>query len=70
MILTVRVKNDAYDMRDRLAYLPPEYFDFTGTVMKNPSWVGEDSFCLSTGDPNWKFRIIEKDSIICGWKHN
>ena len=31
-------------------------------------WVKDDSFCLSTGNPDFPFRVIEKERIVCGWQ--
>ena len=39
-----------------------------GEVVPNPVWVSADSFCLSTGNPQFPFRIIAKEDIICGWE--
>jgi hypothetical protein len=65
--LTIRVKNDMYDRRDRVAYYVPPYHDYTGEIYPNPKWVKDDSFCLTTGDEQFPFRIINKESIIHGW---
>ena len=72
MILTVRYKNYAYAIRDRYAkYLHiPEYFDYTGVVLPNPKWVKDDSFCLSSGAGKYDFRVLLKENVICGWKHD
>jgi hypothetical protein len=48
----------------------PEYFDYTGVVLPNPKWVKDDSFCLSSGDGKLDFRILSKENVICGWRHN
>jgi hypothetical protein len=65
--LTVRVRNDEYDRRDRVAYYVPPYHEYTGEVYPNPPWVKEDSFCLTTGDSQFPFRVISKENIIHGW---
>ena len=70
MRLRVRVENLLYKVRDRYAssmYIP-EYHDYEGEVYPNPKWVGDDSFCLTTTDKQFSFRVLQKDSIICGWK--
>lgn len=71
MKLTVRYKNYVYAIRDRYAsYLHiPEYFDYTGTVLPNPKWVKDDSFCLAYGPGQYDFRILKKENVICGWRH-
>jgi hypothetical protein len=48
----------------------PEYFDYTGVVLPNPKWVKGDSFCLSSGDGKLDFRILSKENVICGWRHD
>ena len=72
MKLTVRYKNYAYAIRDRYAsYLNiPEYFDYTGEVLTNPKWVGNDSFCLRYGAGKYDYRILKKENIIHGWRHD
>lgn len=66
--LRVRVGNPTYGHRSRYAYRIPQYNDYEGTVIPNPVWVSPDSFCLSTGNPQFPFRIIAKEDIICGWE--
>ena len=72
MILTVRYRNYVYEIRDRYAkYMHiPEFFDYTGVVLPNPKWVGNDCFCLSSGTGKYDFRILQKENVICGWKHD
>jgi len=65
--LTVRVRNDMYDRRDRYGYHIPEFNEYTGELYPNPPWVKGDSFCLTTGDTQFSFRIIAKESIVHGW---
>ena len=65
--LKVRVANDAYARRDRLGYYVPEYHEYVGELYPNPKWVSSDSFCLTTGDEQFPFRIISKENIIHGW---
>lgn len=71
MILTVRMANPIYYMRKAYAsYVPvPEYNDYTGAVLPNPKWVGNDSFCLSSGTGKYDFRVLKKENIIHGWLH-
>ena len=66
--LRVRVKNAMYDKRDRYGYHIPEFNEYEGEVVPNPKWVGADSFCLSTGNPAFPFRVIDKEAIECGWQ--
>ena len=68
MTLRIRMKNTMYDRRDAYAYHIPEYNEYEGEIVPCPKWVSSDSFCLSTGDPQFPFRILCKDDIICGWE--
>ena len=72
MILTVRMKNPVYHMRNAYAsYVQvPEYNDYIGSVLPNPKWVKDDSFCISSGTGKYDFRILKKDNIICGWRYD
>ena len=45
------------------AYVP-EVQNYTGNVIPNPSWVPADSICLTTGDPQFAFRVIKKEMIV------
>lgn len=71
MILTVRMANPIYYMKDSYAsYVDvPEYHEYTGEVLPNPKWVGKDSFCLRSGSGRYDFRVLKKDNIIHGWLH-
>jgi len=66
--LRIRVKNSMYERRDRFAYPIAEYNEYEGEVAPKPKWVGEDSFCLTTGDAKFPFRVLSKDDILCGWE--
>lgn len=37
---------------------------YTGKVLPNPRWVGPDCICLSTGQTQFPFRVIDLDRII------
>ena len=69
MHITVRMKDPLYDVRDR--YSPscniPEYNDYTGNLVPRFPWLDNNWFVLTTGDKDAPFRILHKDSIICGW---
>jgi hypothetical protein len=69
MHITVRIKDPRYDIRDRYARSCniPEYNDYTGNIVPRFSWLDDNWFVLTTGDKNAPYRIIHKDSIICGW---
>ncbi len=71
-ILTVRMRNPLYEKRHLYVQNIPEYYDSTGEVLpppKCPTWIGDKRFCLSTNDRKFKFRVLEKENIMCGWLH-
>jgi hypothetical protein len=68
MALKIRVTNPMYDRRKVYAFPVAEYNDYVGEIVPNPSWVKDDHFCLSTGNPQFPFRILEKERIVCGWQ--
>jgi hypothetical protein len=65
--LRVRVRNSQYDRRHRYGYHIEEFNEYEGEVIPNPKWVKDDSFCLTTGDSQFPFRVIDKENIIHGW---
>jgi hypothetical protein len=67
--IKIRYKNAQYEIRDRYAsYMHiPEYYDYEGIVVDKPKHVKDDSFCLRYGSGRYDFRILKKDSVICGW---
>ena len=38
--------------------------EYSGKVVPNPKWVSSDCICLSTGDTQFPFRIIERERIL------
>ena len=67
MWMRVKVKNVLWDRRGEYAFPIREFNEYEGTLIEKPNWVGEEQFCLSTGDKRFPFRVIEKDAISCGW---
>ena len=69
MRLTVRMKDPRYDVRHRYATccVIPEYNDYTGDLVPRFPWLDDNWFVLTTGDKDAPFRILHKDSIVCGW---
>jgi len=66
--LRVCVKNALYDKRHLYGYQLNEFNEYEGEVIPNPRWVKDDSFCLTTGDPQFPFRVIVKEQIMHGWQ--
>lgn len=69
-LMTVKIKSSMHDRRDRYAYHISEFVEYTGRLIPNPKWVTSDSFCLTTDDPAFPFRIIQKESIECAWVYS
>ena len=41
-----------------------EFNEYTGQVLPNPKWVTSDSICISTGNTQFPFRIIDRERIV------
>jgi len=41
-----------------------EFTTYVGAIIQNPKWVADDCICLSTGDRQFPFRVIEKALIV------
>jgi hypothetical protein len=65
--LRIRVRNPMYANRHRYAHVVREFNEYEGEVYPRPRWVGEEYFCLTTGDVNFPFRTVAKDNIVDGW---
>jgi hypothetical protein len=63
-MITVKVKNVLWNRRQAYAFPMQEFNYYTGEVVPNPRWVNDDHFCLATGDPQFPFRVIEKDRVV------
>ena len=72
-IVTVKVRNSLYDMRDRYAngYVGPEYNEYTGTVV-HEKWYGDDKIGLTTDMPHFPVRVLSLANIVevSGAKHD
>jgi hypothetical protein len=66
--LRVVVRHPLYDRRSIYGYHIPETVEYEGEVVPNPKWVTADSFCLTTGDAQFPYRVIDKESIVHGWQ--
>lgn len=62
--VTVKVKNPLWERRSAYAYPIAEFQSYTGTVLPSPRWVGQDQLCLSTGDPSFPFRVIDRNRVV------
>jgi len=41
-----------------------EFSEYTGKILPNPKWISSDVICLSTGDTQFPFRIIDRERIV------
>jgi len=62
--VTLTVKNPLWGNRSAYASPMAEFQTYTGTVVPNPSWVGADQLCLSTGTVQFPFRVLDRDRIV------
>ena len=64
--VTIKVRNPMYGSRHRYAnYMSvPEFSEFTGVVMRGHKAIGPAQIGLNTGDPQFKMRVIDLDSIV------
>jgi hypothetical protein len=53
-----------YEVRDRYFFYVPEFEEFTGQVVKNPSWLDDDYITMTTGNPTVPLRMIRKDTVL------
>ena len=63
--VTLKVKNVLWPSRDRYAsYVRiPEFNVYTGTLMSE-RWFAPNEIGITTGDPNFPFRRIDKERIV------
>ena len=61
--VTLKVRNNLYPKRHLYSFHVPEYNTYSGVVVASPKWAA-NAICLSTGEPKFKFRVIQKDSIV------
>lgn len=65
MNVTLRVRNVNADYASRYASgVILEETEYTGMIVPNPKWVSSDIICLSTGDTQFPFRIIDRTRIV------
>lgn len=62
---TLRVYNPLYERRHLYAsYMNiPKFYLYAGVIVNNPTWVANDSICMTTEDPHYPMRIIPKKYI-------
>jgi hypothetical protein len=62
-MITVKVRNPLWNKRHLYAYPIQEFNYHTGELVPNPRWCNEDQFCLTTGNPAFPFRVIDKNDV-------
>lgn len=61
--MLVRVSNPEFLRQDVWFFTQPEYFEYQGDEVQL-KWVGEHELALTTGNPEWPVRVIQRDRII------
>ena len=64
-IVTVKVRNSLYDVRDRYAngYVGPEFNEYTGIVV-HEKWYGDDNIGLTTDMKHFPVRVLSLANIV------
>jgi hypothetical protein len=61
--MLVRVRNPEYARRGVWFFDQPEYFEYSGLEVR-VKHVSALELALTTGDPEWPVRVIQRDRII------
>lgn len=61
IVITLRVKNNIHNKGS--AYIP-DGASYTGNIVPNPKWLDDDHICLTTGEPWFPVRMIQKAHIV------
>ena len=61
--VTIRVR-DARNASVFASGVVREFNQYSGTILPNPKWVGNDSICISTGLAHFPFRVIDRERIV------
>ena len=59
----VKVKNVLWDKRDAYAFPIPEFNYYEGEIVYQ-KWFGTSQIGLTTDEPDFPFRVIEKSNIV------
>ena len=60
-MITLRVKTNIAVKGS--AYIP-DVASYTGNIVPNPKWLGDDHICLTTGETWFPVRMIRKIDIV------
>lgn len=64
LMQTVRIRNPMYQVKDRYFFYVPEFEEFTGELVPNPSFLDDDYVTMTTGNQVVPLRMIRKDTIV------
>jgi len=62
-VVTIRVR-DARNAAVFAAGVINPINEYTGQILPNPKWIASDAICVSTGDSQFPFRVIDRDRIV------
>jgi hypothetical protein len=62
--MLVRVGNPQHARAGVWFFTQPEYFEYSGELVKNLKGTGPDQLCLTTGNPEWPVRVIQRRLIL------
>lgn len=60
-MITLQVKHNIFN---KGASNTPDIEEYTGDIVPNPKWLGDDHVCLTTGEDWFPFRMIKKSNIV------
>lgn len=61
--MRVRVRNTQANRPGIWFFDQPEYFEYEGDEVR-PKWVSAEELALTTGNPEWPVRVIQRSLII------
>jgi hypothetical protein len=61
--VTIRVR-DPRNAKVFASGVVTSYHEYSGKILPNPKWVGQDSICISTGLAHFPFRVIDRERIL------
>jgi hypothetical protein len=61
---TIKIRNPLYGVRDRYFCYIPEFLEYTGTIVANPSWLDKDYITMTSGNQISPLRLIRKEHLV------
>jgi hypothetical protein len=61
--MKVVIRSPYHATLDRYACVMPEFYTFFGDEVPAPKWMS-NALCLTTGDPKWPIRVLDRDRIV------